>query len=362
MKTVSVYPGINNYDILIGSGLLAQAGEKLKMLGCRGKAVVITDSSVNELYGPLLEQSLMAAGFETLILTLPPGEKQKTLANAGRLVTNLSSAYAERSTAILALGGGVIGDLAGFVAATYMRGVPLVQVPTTLLAQVDSSIGGKVAVDHGRLKNMIGAFYQPRLVISDVSVLKSLSPRFLSDGLAEVIKYGVITDTAFFEYLENNVECIKAFDEAALEETVYKSAEIKARVVEQDERDTGLRNILNFGHTVGHGIESVSDFKIGHGEAVSLGMLTAGKISFKLGKFNRSDLSRLKELLERAGLPVKLPDLKTESLLQAMQHDKKTTSGKIKFILVKGIGKAVISNEVSLALVEQVLADWNETT
>ena len=362
MKIVSVHPGINNYDIIIGSGLLAQAGEKLKMLGYRGKTVVITDLSVNELYGPLLEESLMTAGFETLILTLPPGEKQKTLANAGKLVTNLSSAYADRSTVILALGGGVIGDLAGFVAATYMRGVPLIQVPTTLLAQVDSSIGGKVAVDHGRLKNMIGAFYQPRLVISDVSILKSLNTRLLSDGLAEVIKYGVITDAAFFEYLERNIDCVKAFDEATFEEIVYKSARIKAVVVEQDERDTGLRNILNFGHTVGHAIESVSHFKIGHGEAVGLGMLAAGKISLKLGKISHSDLSRLKKLLECAGLPVKLPDLKTESLLQAMQHDKKTTSGKIKFILVEGIGKAVISNEVSLALVERVLTDWNETT
>ena len=327
--------------------MLAQTGENLKMLGCRGKAVVITDTSVNDLYGPLLEQSLMNAGFETITLTLPPGEKQKTLANAGRLCTHLSEALTDRSTTILALGGGVIGDLAGFVAATYMRGIPLIQVPTTLLAQVDSSIGGKVAVDHGRLKNMIGAFYQPCLVIADVSVLKTLSPKLLSDGLAEVIKYGVITDADFFKYLEKNIEKIKAFDPVTLEHVVCKSAAIKAHVVEQDEKDTGLRNILNFGHTVGHAIESVSNFKIGHGEAVGLGMIAAGELSIKLGILDRSELVRLKILMKNAGLPINLPDLKIKSLLQAMQHDKKNTGGTMKFILAEGIGKAVISNEVS---------------
>ncbi len=243
-----------------------------------------------------------------------------------------------------------------------MRGVPLIQVPTTLLAQVDSSIGGKVAVDHGRLKNMVGAFYQPQLVMADVSTLKTLGPRLISDGLAEIIKYGVIGDNAFFEFLEKNIDRVKALEEAALEDTVYKSAEIKARIVEQDERDTGLRSILNFGHTVGHALESVSNFELSHGEAVGLGMLAAGKISCQLGILNNSDLARLKKLLGRAGLPVRLPDLKTGLLLQAMQHDKKITAGKVKFILAEGIGQAVITNEVSLSLVEQVLNEWNETT
>ena len=362
MKKVTVHVGINSYDVLIGSGLLSKVGESLRMLGCHGKAVVITDVSVNELYGPFLEESLTAAGFETLILTLPPGEKQKTLANAGRLCIHLSEYYTDRATTILALGGGVIGDLAGFVAATYMRGVPLVQVPTTLLAQVDSSIGGKVAVDHGRLKNMIGVFYQPRLVIADTGVLKSLEPKLLSDGMSEVVKYGIIADADFFKFLENNVGKIMAFDEVTLEEIVHKSAEIKARVVEQDEKDMGLRNILNFGHTVGHAIESVTNFRIGHGEAISLGMLAASTISLKLGVFSRTDLYRLEKLLKSIGLPVELPDLKIELLLQVMQHDKKITAGAMKFILAKGIGKAVISNEVSLALAEQVLRDWHEKT
>jgi 3-dehydroquinate synthase len=331
-------------------------------MGFTGKAIVITDTTINELYGQVLEESLSGAGFATIILTLPPGEKQKTLVNAGRLFTNLSEALVDRTTPVLALGGGVIGDLAGFVAATYMRGLPLVQVPSTLLAQVDSSIGGKVAVDHGRLKNIVGAFYQPKLVISDIRVLKTLSPKLISDGLAEVIKYGVICDADFFKYLEQNIERIQAFDETALGYAVHKSAEIKANIVGQDEKDSGLRNILNFGHTMGHAIESVSSFTVGHGEAVSLGMLAAGKISYKLGLCGKNDLARLKKLLERAGLPVQLPDLNIKSILRAMQHDKKITAGEIKFILAEGIGKAVISNKVSLSLVEQVLAEWHETT
>ena len=362
MKKVTVNTGTNQYDILIGNGLLSQAGGYLKRLGFAGKAVVITDTTVNELYGQVLETSLSEAGFETVIFSLPPGEKQKSLTNAGRLFTLLSEALADRKTPVLAFGGGVIGDLAGFVAATYMRGLPLVQVPTTLLAQTDSSIGGKVAVDHGRLKNMVGAFYQPKLVISDVGVLKTLNPKLLSDGLAEVIKYGVISDKAFFEYLEKHIEQIKAFNENTLEYVVRKSAEIKAGVVEQDEKDTGLRNILNFGHTIGHAIESVSNFTIGHGEAVGLGMLAAGEISYKLGILRNNELARLKKLIESAGLPVQLPGFKIKSILQAMQHDKKTTAGKSKFILAEGIGKAIISDGVSLSLVEQVLTDWNETT
>ena len=362
MKTIAVDLGSSRYDILIGGDLLSRAGEKLKHIGFHSKAVVITDTTVNELYGQALESSLAGAGFETTVFTLPPGEKQKSLASAGRLFTLLSGALVDRSTPIMALGGGVIGDLAGFVAANFMRGLPLIQLPTTLLAQVDSSIGGKVAVDHGRLKNMVGAFYQPKLVISDVSVLQTLDPMVLNDGLAEVIKYGVIYDAAFFKYLEKNIENIRAFQEDVLAYTVHKSARIKAGIVAQDERDTGWRNILNFGHTTGHGIEAVSGFAIGHGAAVGLGMLAAGEISRRLGLLGSGDLTRLKNLIERAGLPVKLPDFRIESILQAMRHDKKATAGKIKFILADGIGKAVISDEVSLSLVEQVLADWYETT
>ncbi len=362
MKTIIVNTGHTQYDILIGGGLLSKTGERLKENGFSGKAVVITDTTVNELYGQILESSLSGAGFESVFFTLEPGEKQKTLANAGRLFTLFNEAMVDKITPVLAFGGGVIGDLAGFVAANYMRGIPLVQIPTTLLAQTDSSIGGKVAVDHGKLKNMVGTFYQPRLVISDISLLKTLRPEYVSDGLAEVIKYGVICDESFFEYLEKHIGRIKKFDESVLEHIVHESAAIKAGIVGQDEKDTGLRNILNFGHTLGHAIESVSNFTVGHGAAVGLGMLAAGRISHKLGMFSPDDLSRLKRLIGQAGLPVKLADLKIKALLEAMQHDKKAVAGNMRFILAAGIGNAAISDGVSLSLVEKVLTEWYETT
>ncbi len=362
MKTVSVTTKNSKYEIDIGKGLLARIGGILKELGFSGKVVIITDTTVNELYGQVLEQSLFDSGFEPVIFTLPPGEKQKNLTNIGRLATHLNSSFADRRTPILATGGGVIGDLAGFVAATYMRGVPLIQIPTTLLAQVDAGIGGKVAVDHGSLKNVIGAFYQPRLVTADVSVLKTLTPALLSDGLAEVIKYGMIADRDFFDYLEANLRRITAFDEDILAYIVFKSAEIKARIVEQDEYDTGLRNVLNFGHTVGHAIESVSGFEIRHGEAVSLGMIAAVKISQKLGMSVKTDLSRLEKLLKQASLPVKMPDLKTGLLLKVITHDKKITGGKIRFILTQGIGSALISDDLDMNLIKMVLENRDEKT
>jgi len=362
METVRVGLDSKSYEICIGSGLLMQTGQQLKEIGVSDRLVIITDTMVKSLYGTTLEQSLTSDGFKVIILEVPEGEEQKSLETAGRLYNELGNLYAERTTPILALGGGVIGDLAGFVAATYLRGMPLVQIPTTLLAQVDSSIGGKVAVDHGQLKNMIGAFYQPRLVISDVAILRTLDTRELSDGLAEVIKYAVIRDREFFAYLENNLERIKSLDEGQLEEIVFRSAEIKARIVEKDEKDLGLRSILNYGHTVGHGIESASDFEVGHGEAVAVGMLVAGRISNKLGMLDENELIRLKNIIERAGLPTKIPNLKIEKVIQAIKHDKKISEGKIRLVLAKSIGDVLITDEVSLSLIEQVLVNWDEET
>jgi 3-dehydroquinate synthase len=284
------------------------------------------------------------------------------LETAGRLYHELAECYAERTTPILALGGGVIGDLTGFVAATYMRGVPLIQIPTTLLAQVDSSIGGKVAVNHGLLKNKIGAFYQPRLVISDITTLKTLSTGEISDGLAEAIKYGVIWDAEFFAYLESNLDQIKSLDEGVLETIVFRSAKIKAEVVAKDERDFGLRNILNYGHTVGHAIESVSELKVWHGEAVAIGMIAEAKIANKLGILDKNEVSRIKSLIDRASLPTELPSLQLERLIQAMKHDKKILQGKIRFVLPKSVGEAFITEEVTPSLIEQTLVEWNEET
>ena len=362
MKKIRVRLDRNSYNIYVGSGLLSQLGRQLKESGFSDKLAIITDPTVKSLYGDALKEGLISDGFEVVILEVPEGEEQKSLETAGNLYHELSRVHAERMTPVLALGGGVIGDLAGFVAATYMRGVPLIQVPTTLLAQVDSSIGGKVAVNHGQLKNKIGAFYQPRLVVSDVAALKTLPDREISDGLAEIIKYAVIKDKEFFTYLERNIDRIKSLDEKSLEEIVFRSARIKAEVVEKDERDFGLRNILNYGHTVGHALESASDFGIGHGEAVAVGMLVAGEISNRLGKFGKNGLIRLRGVIQRADLPVKIPGLEMERIIQAMEHDKKILRGKIRFVLPRSIGNVFITDEVSPSLVEQVLVDFNEKT
>ncbi len=355
MRSVRVELGSNSYEVLIGAGLLGQTGRFLKEKGFAGKLVIITDPTVQRLYGAALSQGLSGDGFNVVALLVPEGEAQKSLETASRLYQELTDARAERSTPILALGGGVIGDLSGFVAATYLRGVPLLQIPTTLLAQVDSSIGGKVAVDHGRLKNKIGAFYQPRLVISDIETLQSLPTRELANGLAEVIKTAAIRRREFFAYLEANIERVRALDAAALEEVVFQCAQVKAEVVAKDERDLGLRAILNYGHTIGHAVESTTDFEVPHGGAVAIGMVTAARISHKMGMLAQSELIRLKDLIEKAGLPTVMPNLQVEKLMQAMQSDKKVQQDKVRFVLLKSIGDAVVTDAVSPYLVREVL-------
>jgi len=361
MRQVNVALGSKSYAVYIGSGLLAQTGSYLRESGFAGRLVIIADSTVKNIFGATLSMALETDGFQVSVLKMPPGEEQKSLENAGRLYQELTAIRAERAMPILALGGGVIGDLAGFVAATYQRGVPLVQLPTTLLAQVDSSVGGKVAVDHGQLKNMIGAFYQPAMVIADTSTLKSLPGEELVNGLAEVIKSAAIRDGRFFSFLEENMEKIKSLDEDILEETVYQSVKIKAEVVVEDELDMGLRHILNYGHTIGHAIESVSDFKIKHGRAVAVGMVAAARIATKLGMLGEDEVKRLQKLIARAGLPAEMPDLNVAEVMQAMQHDKKVRAGKTRFVLLKSIGNAVVADDVSSSLIEEVLTE-NVTT
>ncbi|MDP2931222.1 MAG: 3-dehydroquinate synthase [Chloroflexota bacterium] len=358
MRTIRVELGRNSYEILIGAGLLGQAGRRLREHGFAGKLVIITDPTVDRLHGESLKKGL-AKDFTVTTLLVPEGEAQKSLETASRLYQELTDARAERNTPILALGGGVIGDLAGFVAATYQRGVPLIQLPTTLLAQVDSSIGGKVAVDHGQLKNQVGAFYQPKLVVADITTLKTLPPDEFANGLAEVIKSAAIRNRTIFAFLEDNLDRIKSLDDAALEETVFQTAKIKAGVVEKDETDTGLRNILNYGHTIGHAVEAVSGFTMKHGQAVAIGMVAAARISRKMGMLTESEVSRLKDLIEKAGLPSSLPDISISRIIESMQHDKKVQHSRIRFILLRSLGDAFVTDEVSPALVEQVL---NETT
>lgn len=361
MRQVNVALGRKSYPVYIGPGLLAQAGGYLKEHGFAGRLVVITDATVRKLYGGKLRKTLAADGFQVSILEVPPGEEQKSLESAGRLYQELTAARAERTTPILALGGGVIGDLAGFVAATYQRGVPLVQLPTTLLAQVDSSVGGKVAVDHGQLKNMVGAFYQPAMVIADTDTLPSLPDEELKNGLAEVIKSAAIRDSRFFSFLEESVEKLKSPDTDILEEIVFQSVSIKAAVVAEDELDLGLRQILNYGHTIGHAVESVSDFKIKHGNAVAIGMVAAARIANKLGMLDVAEVKRLKELVTRAGLPAELPDLKAGQIMQAMEYDKKVRAGKVRFVLLKSIGNAVVADDVPPSLIEEVLGENGPT-
>jgi 3-dehydroquinate synthase len=346
MRRVDVAVGSKSYPVYIGSGLLARAGSYLKKRGFNGRLVVITDSTVKKLYGDMLGQALEGDGFQVNIFEVLPGEKQKTLENAGRLYRELAAVRAERTTPVLALGGGVIGDLAGFVAATYQRGVPLVQLPTTLLAQVDSSVGGKVAVDHGQLKNMIGTFYQPEMVIADINTLPSLPEEELVNGLAEVIKSAVIRD-----------ERIKSCDVNSLEEIVFQTVIIKASVVAEDERDMGLRHILNYGHTIGHAVESVSDFRIKHGNAVAIGMVAAARLSHRLGLLDVGEVKKLRQLITRAGLPTEIPGLGIEEIVQAMQHDKKVREGRMEFVLLKSIGDTVVTDDVSSSLIREVLAE-----
>jgi 3-dehydroquinate synthase len=362
MKKVDVRLGKSSYEIHIGPGILSGVGNQLKESGFSDKLIIITNPVVNRLYGEALEQNLTREGFKVAILQVPDGEEQKSLETAGRLYHELSNLYAERTTPILALGGGVIGDLAGFVAATYLRGVPLIQVPTTLLAQVDSSIGGKVAVNHGQLKNEIGAFYQPRLVVSDINTLRTLPPKELANGLAEVIKSAVVWDEEFFTYLEANLDRIKSRDNRVLEETVFRPAKIKAEIVEKDEGDLGLRNILNYGHTIGHAIESAAGFKVGHGEAVAIGMLVAARISNRLGILDINEITRLKNLINRANLTAETPNLELDKIIQAVRHDKKILGGRVRFVLPRAIGDVFITDEVSPSLVGEVLIGWNEET
>jgi 3-dehydroquinate synthase len=266
----------------------------------------------------------------------------------------LTECFAERTTHVIALGGGVIGDLTGFVASTYMRGVPLIHIPTTLLAQVDSSIGGKTAVDHGKLKNKIGTFYQPHMVISDIQTLRTLHKRsFVRYG--RCIKTAVIGGGAFFSFIECNSDRIKKLDDTVIGEIVSRAAGIKASIVSQDETDTGLRNILNFGHTIGHAVETISDFSISHGQAVAIGMIAESRVAVRMGIFDSNEQERLERLIDEMGLPVKIPRMDKDMILQAIKHDKKICNGKIRFALPRAIGDVYITDSVEEAAVMEVL-------
>jgi 3-dehydroquinate synthase len=304
---------------------------------------------------------LTAAGKHCLSIVLPDGEEEKNVDNLMKVFDALLKNKCDRKTTLLALGGGVIGDLTGFAAATYMRGVPFVQIPTTLLAQVDSSVGGKTAINHPLGKNMIGAFYQPQSVIADTATLMSLPTRELSAGLAEVIKHGAIIDAEFFQWQENNIAKLMARDDQALAYAIQRSCEIKAEVVRQDERETGLRAILNFGHTFGHAIEAGLGYgEWLHGEAVGCGMVMAADLSVRMGYMDVADRDRLIALIQAAGLPTVAPDLGKDRWLDLMEVDKKNEGGKIKFILLKPLGKAMVTSAPA-ELLEATLSSCVQT-
>jgi len=356
METLQVALGERSYPIHIGSGLLARAELVVPHLA-QPRAVIVTNPTVGALYLDALTAALGGAGVGVVPVMVPDGESYKNWETLNRVFDALLTNRCERSTALIALGGGVVGDLTGFAAAVYLRGVPFIQVPTTLLAQVDSSVGGKTGINHPLGKNMIGAFYQPRLVLADIGTLDTLPPRELAAGLAEVIKYGLILDSRFFEWLEANMARLVARDPAALAHAVRRSCELKAEVVAQDERESGLRALLNLGHTFGHAIEAGLSFGTWlHGEAVAAGTVQAARLSQRLGFLSEADVQRVVALLQRANLPTAAPDLGVDRYLELMGLDKKVEGGKLRLVLLRRIGEGYVSAEFPQADLRAVLA------
>jgi shikimate kinase/3-dehydroquinate synthase len=346
--------GERSYPIAIGPGVIDDGALLARQVGGR-KVAIVTNTTVAPLYLEKIAAPLRAAGREVVEIILPDGEEHKNWASLMLVFDALLANKCDRKTTLVALGGGVIGDLTGYAAASYMRGVPFVQIPTTLLAQVDSSVGGKTGINHPLGKNMIGAFYQPRAVLADTSTLTTLPDRELSAGLAEVIKHGAILDAAFFDWIEANIERLVARDPAALSHAIARSCEIKADVVRRDEREGGLRAVLNFGHTFGHAIEAGLGYGAWlHGEAVGCGMVMAADLSRRLGLVDDASVERVRALVAAAGLPTKAPDLGVERWIELMEVDKKNEGGEIKFILLKPLGSPSITS-VPLALLRATL-------
>ncbi|MDA8099178.1 MAG: 3-dehydroquinate synthase [Nitrospiraceae bacterium] len=359
MHVVRVDLGERSYDILIGAKL-EEIGTLMNELRIGKKTAVVTNPTVYRLYGERVFSSLKAASFPAMSIEIPDGEQYKNLDWANAIYTALLINAFDRRSPLVALGGGVIGDLTGFAAATFMRGVPFIQIPTTLLSMVDSSVGGKTGVNHAMGKNMIGAFYQPKLVLMDVDVLRTLPREEFLSGMAEVIKYGVIWDRELFAFLEKNREKILAQEQGPLTHIISRSCEIKADVVSKDEREGGLRAILNFGHTVGHAVETLENYAIRHGEAVAIGMVYASRLAHRIGLCDGHVAEKVEGLISAYGLPTSLSRLKRRptvlQLTDTMMVDKKAEGGKVRFVLPKKIGEAVISRDWDDAALQEVLA------
>lgn len=358
MRIVNVPLGDRSYEIQIASRLLTQLGLKCARLKLGQRCAIVTDTNVGRRFAKPAYESLVRAGFTPVLVIVPAGEKTKSLKTVHACFDQLAAHRLERQSFIVALGGGVVGDLAGFVAATYLRGITFAQVPTTLLAQVDSSVGGKVGVNLKAGKNLVGAFYQPKLVLCDLDTLRTLPDREFRAGLAEIIKYGIIYDAALFARLERDLPKLLKRDAKTLAGVIARCCEIKAEVVGQDETESGLRAILNFGHTLGHGLEAISSYgKYLHGEAISIGQVAAAQLSAKVLGLPAAEVRRIASLFARAGLPttVRLNSVQRRRLFAAMRLDKKVSGGEIKFVLARKIGTVEFGCRVPDALVGEAL-------
>ncbi len=356
-KIVKVELGERSYSIHIGEDVLDTIGQRIKQFDFPLKGALVSNPGLIKLYGEKVASNLKKNGFDMEVIEIPDGEKYKSMGEAEKIYDRLLSSKLDRYSPLFALGGGVIGDLTGFVAATYRRGVPYIQIPTSLLAQVDSSVGGKTAVNHPLGKNMIGAFYQPSGVFMDLNVLKTLPEIEFRCGMAEIIKYGIITDSKLFNYLEKNREDIKNLDLNALQYIIESSCKIKASVVSKDERETGIRAILNFGHTIGHALESLTEYKkYKHGEAVAMGMVAAAYISHEVGMCNKDNVERVRAIIEAYDLPTQLPEIDPEKILKTIYYDKKVRDNKIKLILMKKPGSVEIRDDISDDIILKALS------
>ena len=344
------------YEILIAGGLLTEVPKDLKVLNLGHRYALISDSQVAEYLGEDLKGLLLAEGLETELFTFPAGEASKTMDTVVELARKMVRAGFDRKCAVIALGGGVTGDLAGFLASIYLRGVPYVQMPTSLLAQVDSSVGGKTGVDLPEGKNLLGTFYQPARVYIDYGTLTTLPFEHLKNGLAEVVKYGCISSPALFSFLEERAERLLYYDAEALEHIIYESCRIKADIVSRDEKEGGLRRVLNFGHTIGHAIEAATNYQLLHGFCVAIGMVAAARLSERLGLAEEPLSPRLEALLKSLGLPVRLPEgLGLDEILGFLRADKKVWKGRLTFVLLKRLGEPVFYEEPPQEMIREVL-------
>lgn len=355
MQTLEVSLGNRSYPIHIGKGLLSQADLILPHLK-RKQVAIVSNTTVAPLYMQTLADALTQSGVNVIQIVLPDGEAYKNSETLNLIYDALLQNRCERSTTLIALGGGVIGDLTGYAAATYLRGVPFIQIPTTLLSQVDSSVGGKTGINHPLGKNMIGAFYQPKVVLADIDTLSTLPEREYSAGVAEVIKYGLIRDADFFDWLEANMHSLMAIDEQVLSYAIYRSCQNKAEVVAADEHEAGERALLNLGHTFGHAIENAMGYGVWlHGEAVAAGTILAANLSQRLGWLTNDEVGRIEAIFKQAKLPLQAPNLGVEKYLALMQLDKKVSDGQIRLVLQQAIGKAIMTSSYDKALLNQTL-------